>query len=137
ETTRRFIVAAAKIGIDGIFYAIQHAQAELLTETEFFEFSRVFDLTVLAATEPLWFNLLHLHGENVYFDAVADYPVQAINWHDRDTPPSLAEGLKRFPGLVCGGISRETMVYENAAAVRSEALEAREQTRDHRLLLGT
>ena len=137
ETTRRFIAAAAKTGIDGVFYAIQHAQAELLTEAEFSDFGRSFDLSILAAAQPLWFNLLHLHGENVYFDAVADYPLQAVNWHDRDTSPSLADGLKRFNGLACGGLSRETMVYGNAAAVESEALDARNQTHDQRFILGT
>ncbi len=137
ETTRRFITAAAKTGIDGVFYAIQHAQAELLTEAEFADFGRSSDLSVLAAAQPLWLNMLHLHGENVYFDAVSDYPVQVINWHDRDTAPTLSEGLKRFPGLVCGGLSRETMVYGNAATVKLEALDAIEQTRGRRLLLGT
>ena len=137
ETTRRFIAAAVKAGIDGVFYAVQHAQANVLTEAEFSEFGRSFDLPVLEAAKSLWLNLLHLHGENVYFDAVADYPVQVINWHDRDTAPSLAQGLKRFSGLLCGGISRETMVYGNAATVKSEALDAIEQTEARRLLLGT
>jgi uroporphyrinogen decarboxylase len=137
ETTRRFVAAAAKIGIDGIFYAVQHAQADLLTEAEFIDFGRSFDLPVLAAAKPLWLNLLHLHGENVHFDAVADYPVQVINWHDRDTAPSLSDGLQRFSGVACGGLSRETMVYGNAATVKSEALDAIEQTDGQRLLLGT
>jgi uroporphyrinogen decarboxylase len=138
ETTRRFIAAAInKTGIDGIFYAVQHAQAGLLTEAEFSDFGRSFDVSVLAAAQPLWLNLLHLHGENVYFDAVADYPVQVINWHDRDTAPSLSQALKRFPGLLCGGISRETMVYGNAATVKLEARDAIEQTNGRRLLLGT
>ena len=137
ETTRRFIAAAVKTGIDGVFYAVQHAQAELLTEPEFFEFGRLFDLSVLAAAETLWLNLLHLHGENVYFDAVTDYPVQVINWHDRDTPPSLSEGLDRFSRALCGGLSRETMVYGDAAKVKAEAADAIQQTQGQRLLLGT
>jgi len=137
ETTRRFVAAAIKTGIDGIFYAVQHAQTQLLSEAEFFEFGRSFDLPVLESAKPLWLNLLHLHGENVYFDAVADYPVQIINWHDRDTAPSLADGLNRFQGALCGGLSRETMVYGNPAAVQSEAVDALEQTNAHRLLLGT
>ena len=137
ESTRNFIKAALKTGIDGVFYAVQHAQEQLLSEAEFFEFGRSFDLSVLAAAEPLWLNILHLHGDNVYFDAVADYPLQVINWHDRDTPPSLAEGLTRFPGVLCGGLSRETMVFGNAAAVQAEAVDAIRQTDGRHLLLGT
>lgn len=137
ESTRRFIQAAIEAGIDGIFYAVQHAQAQLLTETEFLEFGGAFDLPVLEVSKSLWLNILHLHGENVYFDAVADYPVQVINWHDRDTAPSLKQALPRFQGLLCGGLSRETMVYGDAARVQSEAADAIKQTDDRRLLLGT
>jgi len=138
EGTRHFIKAAIqKTGIDGVFYAVQHAQSGLLSEAEFFEFGRAFDLRVLESAGTLWLNLLHLHGNNVYFDAVADYPVQVINWHDRDTAPSLAEGLTRFQGVLCGGISRETMVYGNAAAVQAEVADAIQQTDGQRLLLGT
>ena len=138
ESTRRFLKAAVRqTGIDGIFYAVQHAQSGLLSEAEFFEFGRSYDVPLLEAAKPLWLNLLHLHGTNVYFDAVADYPVQVINWHDRDTPPSLAQGLERFQGALCGGLSRETIVYANAAAVQAEAADALEQTGRRRLLLGT
>ena len=137
ETTRRFIAAAMKLGIDGVFYAVQHAQAALLTETEFNTFGRAIDLTVLNAAQAFWFNLVHLHGENVYFNTVSDYPVQAVNWHDRDTAPTLAGGLGQTTGLVCGGLSRETMVYRDAAAVQSEAADAIAQTHGQRLLLGT
>jgi len=138
ESTQLFIEAAIKkTGLDGLFYAVQHAQSELLSEAEFFEFGRSFDIPLLETARALWLNLLHLHGTNVYFDAVADYPVQIINWHDRDTPPSLAEGLTRFQGVLCGGLSRETMVYANAAGVEAEAANAFEQTASKRLLLGT
>jgi uroporphyrinogen decarboxylase len=137
ETTRRFIVAALTTGLDGVFYAVQHAQAGLLTEAEFFEFGRSFDLPVLEAIVSMDMNILHLHGENVYFDAVADYPVQIINWHDRDTAPSLAEGLTRFQGAVCGGLSRETLVYGDSVKVLTEAADAFKHTNGRRLLLGT
>ena len=81
--------------------------------------------------------MLHLHGENVYFNSVADYPVQIINWHDRDTPPSLTEALTRTQSMLCGGIRRETMVYGTAEDVLNEAFDAIHQTQGQRLLLGT
>jgi uroporphyrinogen decarboxylase len=37
------------------------------------------------------FVLLHIHGVDTYFDLLTKYPVDAINWHDRRTVPSLAE----------------------------------------------
>ena len=83
------------------------------------------------------FNLLHLHGLNTYFDLVADYPVHALNWHDRDTGPSLAEGARRFPGLVVGGLSQRDMVEGRPQSVRSIAREAIEQMGGKPLCLST
>lgn len=137
ETTRRFIKAAIQTGIDGVFYAVQHAQASLLTEAEFAAFGRAYDLPVLESARPLWFNMTHLHGENVYFDSVADYPVQVLNWHDRDTAPNLAEGQKRFPGIVCGGLRRETLALGTPEQIRAEMEDALAQTSGKRFLLGT
>jgi len=139
ESTRRFIRAARAAGlIDGIFYAVQHAQASLLSKDEFIEFGRSYDLQVLESARMLWLNILHAHGENIYFNNVADYPVHMINWHDRDTPPSLAEALPRTRAMLCGGLRRETMVYGIAEDVHAEAIDAFDQTRGgQRLMLGT
>ncbi len=137
ETTRRFIKTAIETGIDGVFYAVQHAQAGLLTKDEFLRFGWGYDQTVLDSARSLWFNMAHLHGENVYFDAVADYPVQVLNWHDRDTAPNLIEGQKRFPGIVCGGLRRETLALGTPEEIRAEIKDALAQTGGKRFLLGT
>jgi uroporphyrinogen decarboxylase len=138
ESTRRFIRAARAQGlVDGIFYAVQHAQTSLLSRDEFIEFGRSYDLLTLESARPLWLNILHLHGTNVYFNSVADYPVQIINWHDQDTPPTLTEALPRTRAVLCGGLRRETMVYGSAEDVQAEAMDAIHQTRGQRLLLGT
>jgi uroporphyrinogen decarboxylase len=137
-STIQFIEAAAKTGIAGVFYAIQQAQFGLLSVEEFDEFGRHYDLQVLGAAQSLWLNMLHLHGENVMFDQVADYPAPVINWHDRHTTPGLGEAQKRFNGVVCGGISRrETMVLGTAQDVKEECLDAIDTTGGQRLILGT
>ncbi|MBC8496272.1 MAG: uroporphyrinogen decarboxylase [Anaerolineales bacterium] len=138
ETTQRFVEAALDTGIAGVFYAIQHAQYGLLSEGEFAEFCRPYDLQVLAAAKPAWFNMLHLHGQDVMFDQVLDFPVQVINWHDRETEPSLAEALTRFPGVLCGGLRRnETMVLGTPESVTAEAADAIQATGGQRFILGT
>jgi uroporphyrinogen decarboxylase len=93
ETTERFVAAARETGIAGVFFAVQHAQYGLLSKEEYNTFGRPYDLQVLEAAEGLWLNVLHLHGRDVMFDLLADYPVQVINWHDRETWPTLAEHL--------------------------------------------
>jgi uroporphyrinogen decarboxylase len=138
ETTVRFIDAIRETGIAGVFLALQHATYGLLTEAEYREFGRPYDLRILEATEGLWFNLLHLHGKDVMFDLVADYPVQAINWHDQETPPSLGEALDRFPGALVGGLRQwETMLRGTPDWVCAEAQAAIEETGGRRLVVGT
>lgn len=138
ETTRRFISAALALGIDGIFYAVQHAQYGLLSAAEFAEFGRAYDLSALEAAQPGWLNMVHLHGEQVMFDAVADYPVQILNWHDRDIRPSLREARQRFAGVMCGGLQRQTtMVLGTPQDVMAEALDAMQATGGQRFILGT
>jgi uroporphyrinogen decarboxylase len=134
----RFVESIRPSGIAGIFLALQHASHDLLTEGEYREFGRPYDLRILEAAHGLWFNLLHLHGLNVMFDLVADYPVQAINWHDQETPPSLKDGLQRFPGALVGGLRQwETMLRGTPDQVRSEVRAAIQQTDGRRLVIGT
>lgn len=138
ESTRRFVEAAIKTGIAGIFYAVQHAQSHLLSPSEYQAYGYSYDLQILEPARALWLNMLHLHGENVMFDLFAEYPVGIINWHDRDTFPDLTEGQKRFPGVVCGGLQRErTMVLGTPEQVKAEAHQAIQATGGRRFILGT
>ena len=139
ETTRSFINAALETGIDGIFYAIQHAQAGELTIKEFEEFGLPSDLKTIEPARSSWCNLLHLHGLNIYFDLVSHYSpfFQIVNWHDRETPPSLVEAQDKIPGTVCGGVSQSTVVLESSSRVRSEVRDAIAKTAGRQLLVGT
>lgn len=138
ETTRRFIEAIVQTGIAGIFYAVQHAQYGMVSEIEYATYGRPYDIQVLEPARGLWLNMLHLHGENVMFNQFLDYPVEIINWHDRDTWPSLNEAQALFPGTVCGGLQRErTMVLGTPESVTMEALDAIQATQGRCFILGT
>jgi len=138
ESTARFIEAARQRGIAGIFLASQHASYELLSEAEYRDFGVPFDRRLLEAADGLWLNVLHLHGEQVMFNLLADYPAHVINWHDRETPPTLGEGQARVQGAVLGGLRQwETMMRGSPADVRREALDAFQQAGGRRFILGT
>lgn len=138
ESIQRFIEAAIQIGIAGIFYAIQHAQYSLLSENEYEVFGRTYDMLALEPAKALWLNMLHLHGTQIMFDNFLDYPVAIINWHDRETPPSLSKAQEKFPGALCGGLRREkTMVLGTPAEVEAEAQDAIDATGGVRFILGT
>lgn len=138
ESTLRFIEALKETGVSGIFLAIQHASYDLLTEEEYRTICRPLDLQILEAAGDLWLNVIHLHGEHVMFDVVADYPAQVINWHDTETPPSLAGALTRTRMALCGGLRQwSTMVRGTPDTVRAEALAAMAATGGRRFILGT
>jgi uroporphyrinogen decarboxylase len=137
ETTRRFVEACLDTGIDGVFYAIQHAQASLMSLEEYKTFGLPGDLKVLEPAQEIWCNLLHLHGLDVYFTLVDSFKFQIVNWHDRETFPSLAEAQKSFGGVVCGGMRQDTLVYANQVEVQNEAADAIQQTNGKRFILGT
>lgn len=139
ESSKDFVDAVInQVGASGIFYAVQHAQTSMLTQGEYLEFGRSYDLPILQAAANGWLNVLHLHGDDVYFDMFIDYPVQVINWHDLETQPSLSEALKKFPGAVCGGMRQEdTVNLGTPQLVREEAKAAIEATGGKRFILGT
>jgi uroporphyrinogen decarboxylase len=138
ESTRRFIEAAKKTGIAGIFYAVQHGSYALLSDAEYEMFGRPYDLQVLESLDGLWLNMLHLHGEEIMFEKFLEYPLQIINWHDRDTYPSLSEARQLYTGTVCGGLQREnTMVLGSPLSVTAEAHDAINSAGPSRFILGT
>lgn len=139
ESTLRFIDATRKTGISGIFYAIQHGSYSVMSEAEYREFGRPYDLQILEAlSEDYWLNMVHLHGPTPMFDLIAEYPVQIINWHDRETSVSLADGKLKFGGAVSGGLGRWDPVHNGTPVeVREQAREAIHQTGGRRFILST
>lgn len=137
HTAQRFVEAALEAGIDGIFYAVQHAQASLLSLEEYQTFGLPFDQQVIEPARSCWLNILHLHGLNIYYSLLSTLSFPVVNWHDRETPPSLAEALQTHAGVVCGGLGRDTLVYREQAEVQKEAREALQQTGGRRFILST
>lgn len=123
---REFSEHAIRLGCAGVFFAIQDATSVVGAET-YAELGRPFDLAALEGAQKGWCNAIHLHGDDILFSAVADYPVQVLNWHIGETAPSIAE--YRAQGgrkAVLGGIRRynltrgdETGVAEDIAAARA------------------
>ena len=137
ESTRRFVEACVEAGVDGIFYAVQHAQAGILRRVEYLTYGIPNDLRVLEPARSLWCNLLHLHGREIYFDLVESFAFPIINWHDRETRPSLTEAREQFGGALCGGLHQDTLVFGSHEEVLGEAHDALRQTGGSKFILGT
>ncbi|MGP8080302.1 MAG: uroporphyrinogen decarboxylase family protein [Dehalococcoidales bacterium] len=135
-TCANFVKAVISEGADGIFLSTRWASYELMSEEEYLRFGKPGDLSVLAASSGGWFNILHLHGQHPMFNLLADYPVQAINWHDRTAWPGLTEAKKLFHGVLMGGIEQYKILNSGSpAAVESQVHDAINSTRGSRLII--
>lgn len=132
ETFTGFAKACIDLGASGIFFApTKLASADVMTEQQYQEFGTPYDLQLLAAVKDRpGFNLLHLCGDNVFFDRLMNYPVDAISW-DATLPgnPSLREGRARSGKMVVGGVSHtRTLESGSAQQVAQEVARGIEET---------
>jgi uroporphyrinogen decarboxylase len=107
------------------------ATAKRITLDEFHAFGELYDLPLLEAIHSAKpeFIFFHVHGMDIYFDAVLKYPVQVINWHDRRTLPTLKDARGKWKGALAGGISEwDTLAAKPREAVVAQARDAIVQT---------
>ncbi len=138
ETTIKFARACLEAGTDGIFFATQLASHDFLTEDEYRAFGVEYDRQVLdAIKDQAKLVVLHVHGLKIMFDLLKEYAVQIINWHDRRTPPSLAEAQKRFKGAVLGGLNEwDVLLRGKPEDVKAQVRDALAQTGGRRVIIG-
>jgi uroporphyrinogen decarboxylase len=139
ETFITYAIACLEQGASGIFYATNGwASADRLSADAYREFGEQYDLEFLDAIKSRSkFNILHNCGTGIYFDQLAEYPVQAINWDARAAGnPDLAAGKKRSGKAVMGGIGQKTTLRDGSPAqVREEVAQALELTGGRHFLL--
>jgi uroporphyrinogen decarboxylase len=138
ETTARHARAALDAGADGIFFATQAASAEVFTADEHARWELPYARRVLEAVQGASvLTLLHVHGQDIHFDAAAALPAHAINWHDRLVAPSLGEGRRRCAGAVVGGLGEgRTLRRGPVSAVVAEVRDAIRQTEGVGVIVG-
>jgi uroporphyrinogen decarboxylase len=138
RSTVLFVEMCMDCGIDGIFLAVQHANASFPGEAEYRKWGTKDDLAILQAARGGWINMLHLHGLKVFFPLAVEYPVQIVNWHDRESGPSLESGYQLSGKTVCGGWRQwETMALGDEKKIDAEAKDAIRQMKGRHLVLGT
>jgi uroporphyrinogen decarboxylase len=129
ETWGGFVAAVMRTGAAGIFFSTADASYRIMAEDEYRTWGRPSDLAVAEASRDGWLNVLHVHGDDLMFELVADYPFQVINWHDRKAGPALGEAARRFAGAVAGGIAQwDTLLAGTPAQVAAEVRDGIAQT---------
>lgn len=138
DFSARFAQACLARGADAVFFATQFASRDRLSDEEYRRFGVAFDVPVLDAVRPrTGLVLMHLHGTNPMFALANEYGVDIVNWHDRETTPSLAEGQAQFRGAVSGGLARDwPLAHGTPDDVAAQVRDAIRQTGGRRLIIG-
>ncbi len=104
NTTINFIEANIEAGVSGFFFATQCATRDIMNRETFEEFGKRYDLQLFDRfKDETYFNVLHIHGNNIMFDELLSYPANCISWHDRWTEPSITQAKKLTDKcLLCG-----------------------------------
>ena len=104
-------------GASGIFLSLGAATDDVMSVEEYETWGRPFDLRILDAVRDAPFNVLHIHGKRIHFNAVMDYPVAALNWSHFATTPSLSSGKTISGKTVLGGIDEATASHISAPEI--------------------
>lgn len=121
QTLANYVYQAVLTGVAGIFFSLSAATHIIMTYEEYEKFCRPFDLMILdRIKEHTKFNILHIHGEQIFFEELLDYPVQAINWSHLYTKPDLAQARLKYSGCLLGGIDEKSFAHNRISDIETQ-----------------
>jgi len=123
EVTCAFVRETIARGCAGIFFAVQEAARGAYDEAAYRALGEPYDRRVIDAARDAggWFNVVHMHGDDILFDLMKDYDVAALNWHIGETPPAIAD--YRASGgarAILGGLQRGHITRQNRAGIQAD-----------------
>ena len=129
QNLARFAALCVRVGADGIFLSVRDDWVDTRqTPGLYGRLVRPTDQAILAAVGQAHFNILHVCGKAVNFQAFAGYPVAAINWADRAAGPPIAEVANWAKPALCAGVDNlGTLVTGSPHQVRAEIADALRQ----------
>lgn len=102
---------AIKLGASGVYFASQMASYDKLSAKDYLIYGKPYDLKVLEGSEGGWVNAIHVHGSNIMFDILRDYPVQLFNWHIWESLPEPKEAQFYTGKVIMGGLNRMDVTH--------------------------
>jgi uroporphyrinogen decarboxylase len=127
---------ALEAGAAGVFLALAAADDLVMERQEYLKHVRESDLIILdAVKDKSYMNILHLHGNRVHFDSVANYPVQVINYSVHGTKTDLSVAKRQFSGTLMGGLDESRIANLTEEELKSQIQSATLAMQKRRLIL--
>jgi uroporphyrinogen decarboxylase len=122
ESLANFARECIKAGANGVFLSVRDDWVDRPENGDgtYDEMVRPADVKVLDGAAAGTFNMLHVCGKAVNFEAFARYPVQVLNWADRAAGPSIAYARDRAKPALCGGVDNLKELPEGTPAQVAE-----------------
>lgn len=138
DTTINFIRANIEAGVSGFFFATKCASHAFMSEQEYDAFGVKYDLQLIHEyKDKTFFNVLHIHGDNLMFEKLVSYPCNCLNWSDRWVKPSLKEARTITAKCLMGGLHEDaTLPFGAPAEVKAEVEEAIRALNNKGLIIG-
>ncbi len=121
STFERYVAECINLA-DGIFFATtEWGSRDNITQEQYSQFGRPYDLRVLAAAQQAEFNILHVCKDHNMLLDLLDYPVRAFSWAVHGTGnPGLADVLTKTDKAIIGGVSLNTLREGDADDIRKQ-----------------
>ncbi len=111
-------------GANGIFISVP-ASSESVTYEQYKTFMEPYDLKLFRAIREFTpIVIAHIHGNDLYFNDVLNYPMDGISWADRAAGPSLTAARTRYDGVLMGGIDHTQFSYTQLSILQEQVQDA-------------
>jgi uroporphyrinogen decarboxylase len=125
QTLIHFVKANIEEGVSGFFCGTAVATKDQLSAAEFEEFEAAYYRRVLdSIDDDVLLKMIHVHGDNTYFEEMAAYPVNCVSWHARTCNPNIAKARKLTNKCLVGGIDEAWLAAANYEEVYDHIKEA-------------
>jgi uroporphyrinogen decarboxylase len=138
-TLEKYVARLLQIGVSGIFFATtQWATRDNISEEQYLQYGKPYDLRVLKTAGKAKFNILHVCKQFNMLTLFKDYPVDIINWSKHE-PGNMdfSQADKIFSQVFLGGMDHiQTLVEGSPRDVITQLEDALADAGDHPLIIG-
>lgn len=132
-----FATACIDAGADGIFVSVQDGIDRTLGDGFYAREIAHLDHLLFEGADTGWLNVLHVHEAVHGLEPFLDYPVNAVNWADRQAGPAIDEVAGRMgPGIFAGMDHVDTVTSGDPDRLAEEIRDAARRAGDRGLIVG-